>query len=156
MKGFQRGISIDNGHKYSSFSVWQHLLLILRWNESINNKFILLCSSFSLLWGPVNHVKHLCSLGRLPFTAAYFGSMFATLYMAMIVSTRILNLFLSPMIKCFYLGFFTFVLLKQNAVATNCKSLGFIAVWAPTKGYVQGRLVLMRGHCAQAPSLTRA
>lgn len=42
--------------------------------------------SFSLLWGPVNHVKHLCSFGRLPFTAAYFGSMFATLYMAIIVS----------------------------------------------------------------------
>ncbi|XP_032219324.2 protein transport protein sft2 isoform X2 [Nematostella vectensis] len=41
--------------------------------------------SFSLLWGPVNHVKHLCSLGRLPFTAAYFGSMIATLYMALIV-----------------------------------------------------------------------
>lgn len=48
-------------------------------------KCILLCFSFSLLWGPVNHVKHLCSFGRLPFTAAYFGSMFATLYMAMIV-----------------------------------------------------------------------
>lgn len=47
---------------------------------------ILFCFSFSLLWGPVNHVKHLCSLERLPFTAAYFGSMFATLYMAMIVS----------------------------------------------------------------------
>jgi len=46
----------------------------------------LFCFSFSLLWGPVNHVKHLCSLERLPFTAAYFGSMFATLYMAMIVS----------------------------------------------------------------------
>ena len=42
--------------------------------------------SFSLLWGPVNHLKHLFSLGRLPFTAAYFGSMFATLYMALIVS----------------------------------------------------------------------
>ena len=42
--------------------------------------------SFSFLWGPVNHVKHLCSLGRLPFTAAYFGAMFATLYAAMIVS----------------------------------------------------------------------
>lgn len=47
--------------------------------------------SFSLLWGPVNHVKHLCSLGRLPFTAAYFGSMFATLYMAMIVKSTILT-----------------------------------------------------------------
>ncbi|RMX38099.1 hypothetical protein pdam_00003125 [Pocillopora damicornis] len=47
--------------------------------------------SFSLLWGPVNHVKHLCSLERLPFTAAYFGSMFATLYMAMIVKSTLLT-----------------------------------------------------------------
>ncbi|XP_068699497.1 uncharacterized protein [Montipora capricornis] len=47
--------------------------------------------SFSLLWGPVNHAKHLCSFGRLPFTAAYFGSMFATLYMAMVVKSTILT-----------------------------------------------------------------
>jgi len=47
--------------------------------------------SFSLLWGPVNHVKHLCSFGRLPFTAAYFGSMFATLYMAMILKSTVLT-----------------------------------------------------------------
>lgn len=51
----------------------------------------LFCFSFSLLWGPVNHAKHLCSMGRLPFTAAYFGSMFATLYMAMIVSITMFN-----------------------------------------------------------------
>ena len=51
--------------------------------------FCLFSSSFSFLWGPVNHAKHLCSFGRLPFTAAYFGSMFATLYMAMIVSVLI-------------------------------------------------------------------
>lgn len=29
--------------------------------------------------GPVNHVKHLCSFGKLPVSAAYFGSMFATM-----------------------------------------------------------------------------
>ena len=51
--------------------------------------FCLFSSSFSFLWGPVNHAKHLCSFGRLPFTAAYFGSMVATLYMAMIVSVFI-------------------------------------------------------------------
>uniref|UniRef100_A0A6P8HRK6 Vesicle transport protein n=1 Tax=Actinia tenebrosa TaxID=6105 RepID=A0A6P8HRK6_ACTTE len=48
--------------------------------------------SFSLLWGPVNHVKHLCSLGRLPFTAAYFGSMLITLYMALFVKSTILTI----------------------------------------------------------------
>ena len=29
--------------------------------------------------GAVNRVKHLCSFGRLPVSAAYFGSMFATM-----------------------------------------------------------------------------
>ncbi|XP_015754573.1 PREDICTED: protein transport protein SFT2-like isoform X1 [Acropora digitifera] len=52
---------------------------------------LLTIGSFSLLWGPVNHVKHLCSFGRLPFTAAYFGSMFATLYMAIIVKSTVLT-----------------------------------------------------------------
>lgn len=50
--------------------------------------------SFSLLWGPVNHVKHICSAGRLPFTSVYFGSMFATLYFALSVrSTALTALF---------------------------------------------------------------
>jgi len=43
--------------------------------------------SFSLLWGPVNHLKHLFSAARLPFTVAYFGTMGATLYFALSVST---------------------------------------------------------------------
>lgn len=47
--------------------------------------------SFSFLWGPTNHMKHLCSLGRLPFTAAYFGSMFATIYVAMFMKSTVLT-----------------------------------------------------------------
>ncbi|KAJ8320198.1 hypothetical protein KUTeg_001785 [Tegillarca granosa] len=39
--------------------------------------------SFSFLWGPVNHLKHLFSVPRLPFTSAYFGTLFATLYFAL-------------------------------------------------------------------------
>jgi len=48
--------------------------------------YTLLCS-FSLLWGPVNHLKHLLSAARLPFTLTYFGTMAATLYFALSVST---------------------------------------------------------------------
>ncbi|CAK8671696.1 uncharacterized protein LOC143465743 [Clavelina lepadiformis] len=44
---------------------------------------IFMISSFSFLWGPLNHAKHLLSKDRLPFTIAYFGSLFATLYFAM-------------------------------------------------------------------------
>ncbi|XP_064642731.1 uncharacterized protein LOC135497017 [Lineus longissimus] len=40
-------------------------------------------SSFALLWGPMNHLKHLVSGDRLPFTTVYFGTMFGTLYFAL-------------------------------------------------------------------------
>lgn len=40
-------------------------------------------SSFSMLWGPTNHIKHLFAPARLPFTTAYFGTMFATLYFSL-------------------------------------------------------------------------
>nr|CAD7266912.1 unnamed protein product [Timema shepardi]CAD7577503.1 unnamed protein product [Timema californicum] len=43
--------------------------------------------SFSFLWGPINHLKHLFSRERLPFTAAYFGSLIATLYFALSVQS---------------------------------------------------------------------
>lgn len=38
--------------------------------------------------GPIQYVKHLCSGRRLPFTAAYFGSIALTLYFAVGVSFR--------------------------------------------------------------------
>jgi len=46
-----------------------------------------LSCSFSLLWGPCNHLKHLLSAERLPFTVTYFGTMGATVYFALSVST---------------------------------------------------------------------
>ncbi|CAN0038177.1 unnamed protein product [Lampetra planeri] len=48
-------------------------------------------SSFSLLWGPWSHVRHLCSSERLPFTAAYFGSMVFTLYFALWMQSTLLT-----------------------------------------------------------------
>lgn len=49
-------------------------------------------ASFSLLWGPVNHVKHLFSAQRLPFTVSYFGAMFGTLYFALSVQSTVLTI----------------------------------------------------------------
>ncbi|XP_076451521.1 uncharacterized protein LOC143287421 [Babylonia areolata] len=46
-------------------------------------------SSFSFLWGPYNHVKHLFSMTRLPFTSVYFGTMFATIYFSMWVHSTV-------------------------------------------------------------------
>ena len=42
--------------------------------------------SFSFLWGPWNHMMHLISLERLPFTIAYVVSLAATLWAALGVS----------------------------------------------------------------------
>lgn len=43
-------------------------------------------ASFSALQGPVPYIKHLLSAPRIPFTAAYFGSLALTLYFAVGVS----------------------------------------------------------------------
>ncbi|KAI0241622.1 Protein transport protein SFT2 [Lamellibrachia satsuma] len=57
---------------------------------SLGSLFIIF--SFSLLWGPSNHLKHLFSGQRIMFTTAYFGTMFATLYFALWVKSTILTL----------------------------------------------------------------
>ena len=44
------------------------------------------CFSFSFLWGPWVHVKHLLSCARLPFTLCYLGTVLGTLYSALVVS----------------------------------------------------------------------
>lgn len=70
----------------------------------LNILYVLICvfllfffpCSFSLLWGPMNHLKHLCSAQRFPFTATYFGTMFATLYFSMIVSLVLFKKTLNP------------------------------------------------------------
>jgi len=41
---------------------------------------LLFLSSWAILQGPVNYAKHLLSAPRLPFTAAYFGSIMLTLF----------------------------------------------------------------------------
>ena len=46
-------------------------------------------ASFSLLIGPVNHIKHLVSTERLPFSIVYFSSLGLTLYFALGVRSRI-------------------------------------------------------------------
>ncbi|XP_059168387.1 uncharacterized protein LOC131950299 [Physella acuta] len=56
---------------------------------TLGSLFVL--SSFALLWGPMHHLKHLFSIGRLPFTLTYFGAMFATLYFSLWAKSTILT-----------------------------------------------------------------
>ncbi|KAF4611848.1 hypothetical protein D9613_003774 [Agrocybe pediades] len=44
---------------------------------------ILVMFGFSVLIGPINHIKHLISKDRLPFSLVYFGSLGLTLYFAL-------------------------------------------------------------------------
>jgi len=48
-------------------------------------------SSFSFLYGPYNHLVHLFSKERLPFTVVYFITLSATLYFAMGLQSAILT-----------------------------------------------------------------
>jgi len=47
---------------------------------------ILFLSSFAAVMGPWQYVAHLASTPRLPFTAAYFGSLGLTIYFSIGVS----------------------------------------------------------------------
>jgi len=48
-------------------------------------------ASFSFLWGPWNHVTHLFSKERLPFTLVYLSTLTATLYFAMGMQSTVLT-----------------------------------------------------------------
>jgi len=54
---------------------------------TLGSLFIVL--SFSVLWGPMSHLKHLFSKERLPFTLTYFGSLITTLYFALKVQSAL-------------------------------------------------------------------
>ncbi|XP_054164615.1 uncharacterized protein LOC128962276 [Oppia nitens] len=54
---------------------------------TLGSLFIVL--SFSVLWGPISHMKHLFSKERLPFTLTYFGSLITTLYFALKVQSTL-------------------------------------------------------------------
>jgi hypothetical protein len=53
---------------------------------------LLFISSFAALQGPLPYAKHLLSGPRLPFTAAYFGSMGLTLYFSLGLNNTILTI----------------------------------------------------------------
>jgi len=48
-------------------------------------------TSFSFLYGPWNHIRHLLSTERLPFTLIYLSSLTGTLYFAMALQSTVLT-----------------------------------------------------------------
>ncbi|CRG85184.1 Protein transport protein SFT2 [Talaromyces islandicus] len=53
---------------------------------------LLFLASWAVLMGPVTYIRHLLSGPRLPFTAAYFGSIALTLYFAVGLQSSLLTL----------------------------------------------------------------
>ncbi|KIW67420.1 hypothetical protein PV04_06678 [Phialophora macrospora] len=54
---------------------------------------LMFLSSWAVLMGPMQYTMHLISGPRLPFTAAYFGSIIMTIYFAVGLHSTILTLF---------------------------------------------------------------
>jgi hypothetical protein len=48
--------------------------------------YIILHFSFSMLWGPTNHIKHLLNVDRLPFSITYLVTLVGTIYYSVWVS----------------------------------------------------------------------
>ncbi|CAF3790775.1 unnamed protein product [Rotaria sp. Silwood1] len=44
-------------------------------------------SSFSMLWGPTNHLKHLTNVDRLPFSISYLVTLICTIYYSVLVKS---------------------------------------------------------------------
>jgi len=51
--------------------------------------------SFSMLWGPTNHLKHLINVERLPFTISYSITLFGTIYYSVWVKSYVFTLVFS-------------------------------------------------------------
>ncbi|EDQ97998.1 uncharacterized protein LACBIDRAFT_318405, partial [Laccaria bicolor S238N-H82] len=62
---------------------------------------LLVMFGFSVLVGPINHIKHLVSKDRLPFSAVYFGSLGLTSYFSLGVCITILDFnYLLTFLEC--------------------------------------------------------
>ncbi|KAJ3036819.1 protein transport protein sft2 [Rhizophlyctis rosea] len=56
---------------------------------------LLAMTSFAILKGPIAHIRHMCSVERLPFSLSYVGSMVLTLYFALGLKSYILTIICS-------------------------------------------------------------
>ena len=77
------------GYNYSILAFGQGHVPVVGVVVCVLHMLSLVCTcSFSFLWGPWNHLKHLLTLERLPFTAAYVLSIVGTLWAALWVSVH--------------------------------------------------------------------
>jgi len=85
--------------------------------------------SFSLLKGPVAHFKQLASKEKLPFTAAYFGSLVLTLYTAMGLQSQVLTIFSSgAQLAALMYFFMSYIPGGVSGLTYMCKTMGNICL----------------------------
>ncbi|CAG8973512.1 hypothetical protein HYALB_00002837 [Hymenoscyphus albidus] len=78
----------QNIHDSSSFPKADFAAWHTRWTLG---SLLFLCS-WGAMMGPMTYIRHLISTPRLPFTAAYFGSIALTLYFSLGLRSQILTL----------------------------------------------------------------
>lgn len=86
-------------------------------------------ASFSLLKGPVAHMKSLAQPAKLPFTVAYFGSLVLTLYTAMVLQSYVLTV-LSSILQCAALLYFFMSYIPGGVTGMTymCKTMATICM----------------------------
>jgi len=90
---------------------------------------IFFISSFSLLYGPKKHFKHLISTERLPFTASYLLTMALTLYAAMGAKSYILTV-IAAGLQMAALTYFTLSYIPGGQTAIKFMAKIFYAVFS--------------------------
>lgn len=85
--------------------------------------------SFSLLKGPVVHMKQLAKPEKLPFTITYFGSLVLTLYTAMALQSYFLTIIAAGIQLCSLVYFFmSYIPGGVKGITMLCKTMGNICV----------------------------
>jgi len=90
---------------------------------------IFFISSFSLLYGPKKHFKHLISAERLPFTSSYICSMLFTLYAALGIKSYLLTI-VAAGVQCVALTYFTLSYIPGGQTAIKFMAKMFYAIFS--------------------------
>lgn len=86
-------------------------------------------ASFSLLKGPVAHMKSLAAKEKLPFTCAYFGSLVLTLYTAMVLQSYVLTVISSVIQMAALMYFFmSYIPGGVTGMTYMCKTMATICM----------------------------
>ena len=86
-------------------------------------------ASFGLLKGPVIHAKSLMKKEKLPFTGAYIGSLFLTLYTACVLQSQFLTIFSSGIQLAALVYFFmSYIPGGVTGVTFMCKTMANMCI----------------------------